>query len=322
MITYEPWLNFIVVCRNMFIAATSYFQRRFEGNEWAQQNFLPMITSLSTITNLSSVFILAKLQSKASYPKRIVSSLLISIICFSLLTLSTSLYKNVGVEKYLAFVLFMDFFSSLATGFSQNGVFAYASGFGRKYTQVAVTGQSVAGVLPCIVRMYSTHPYLLSGDIVHLTVTVEITSVLSVSAKAKAERGSIDHEDNSEAGSMYFLASTLLSVVTLVVFLYYFVVRRHHSWNKISPITPTYDAASEEVEVVETDSVGIWTLFRKLRSLALALATSLAVSMAFPVFTKVCISAIDHPEFSVSGRMIFFHLFSKTVYLQRPSARI
>ena len=143
----------------MFIAATPYFQNRFEGNEWAQRHFLPMITSFASITNLSSVFILAKLQSKASYPKRIVLSLLISTTCFSLLTLSTGLFTNVGAEKYLAFVLLVDLFSSLAVGFSQNGVFAYASGLGRgEYTQAVMTGQSVAGVLPCIARKYSIRP--------------------------------------------------------------------------------------------------------------------------------------------------------------------
>ena len=116
---------------------------------------------------------------------------------------------------------------------------------------------------------------------------VEITSSLSVSAKVKDGRGSIDHEDNLKVGSTYFLTSTVLSLVTLFVFLYYFLVRRRSSWNKISPITPTDNGASEETEGVGAGSVGIWALFCKLQPLALTLAICFAVTMAFPVFTKV-----------------------------------
>ncbi len=139
----------------MFLAATPYFQRRFQGNDWIQVHFLSAIIFISTITNLGSVLVLAKLQSKTAYPRRITYSLIISIISFNFLTLSTVFFKSVSAGVYFAFVLLIVFTASLATGLSQNGVFAYASGFGRReYTQAIMTGQAVAGVLPCIAREY------------------------------------------------------------------------------------------------------------------------------------------------------------------------
>lgn len=140
----------------MFLAAAPYFQRRFQESEWIQVHFLSAIMFLSTVTNLVVMLVLTRLQSHASYPKRISSSLVINIISFVLLTLSTFLFKDIGPEVYFAFVLFTVGAASLATGLSQNGVFAYVSGFGRQeYTQAIMTGQAVAGVLPCVARMNS-----------------------------------------------------------------------------------------------------------------------------------------------------------------------
>lgn len=140
----------------MFLAAAPYFQRRFESNDWIVTHFQSAIISVSSITNLASVLVLAKLQSHASYPKRIVSSLVVNSICFTLLALSTVLFRAVSAGTYFVFLMLMVFASSLATGLSQNGVFAYVSGFGKEeYTQAIMTGQAVAGVLPCIARKTS-----------------------------------------------------------------------------------------------------------------------------------------------------------------------
>jgi equilibrative nucleoside transporter 1/2/3 len=138
----------------MFLAATPYFRARFTGNEWIQTNFLSAILLLSCLTNVSFVFALARLQKNASYPRRISLSLLINIITFALLALSTQVFTHTSPGLYFAFVLATVLSSSWATGLCQNGVFAYASGFGNpKYMQGIMTGQAVAGVLPCIARM-------------------------------------------------------------------------------------------------------------------------------------------------------------------------
>ncbi len=147
------WAELILSYRNMFLAAAPYFQKRFETHEWILTHFQSAIISVSTVTNLGSMLVLTKLQAKASYPKRITLSLVINIASFTLLALSTTFFRDVSPGTYLGFLLTMVFAASLATGFSQNGVFAYVSGFGREeYTQAIMTGQAVAGVLPCIAR--------------------------------------------------------------------------------------------------------------------------------------------------------------------------
>lgn len=120
----------------MFLAAAPYFYLRFRSDKWTATHFQPSILTVSTITNLGSAFILAKLQKGASYSRRVTLSLLINIVIFSLLALSTVFVKDVDVKTYFSFLMFMVFGASLATGINQNGVFAYVSGFGREeYTQ-------------------------------------------------------------------------------------------------------------------------------------------------------------------------------------------
>ena len=140
------------------MAAAPYFQRRFKSDEWILRHFQSAILSVSTVANLGSMLVLTKLQAKASYPKRIASSLLINVVIFTLLAMSTSLFRDGTAGTYFGFLLTMVFAASLAAGLSQNGVFAYVAGFGRgDYTQAIMTGQAVAGVLPCIARTTS-HP--------------------------------------------------------------------------------------------------------------------------------------------------------------------
>lgn len=137
----------------MFLAAGPYFQKRFQSEAWILDHFQSAILSVSTIANLGSMVVLTKLQTAASYPKRIIWALVLNLIVFTLLALSTSLFRDVKAWTYLTFVLSMVFVASLATGLSQNGVFAFVSGFGREeYMQAIMTGQAVAGVLPCIAR--------------------------------------------------------------------------------------------------------------------------------------------------------------------------
>lgn len=146
------------------------------------------------------------------------------------------------------------FIASLAAGFCQNGVFAYVSGFGvGKYTQGIMTGQGVAGVLPCLAQIFS---------------------VLSVSKpQPGAERGS------SKSAFIYFMTSVGVSVLALCAFL--IMVRRHGEGRIITGID-----GAEADERLERKVIGIWVLFKKLRWLAMAVAVCFAITMVFPVFTQ------------------------------------
>ncbi|MCJ1482583.1 hypothetical protein MMC06_002749 [Schaereria dolodes] len=251
---------------NMFLAAAPYFQARFSTSSWILTHFQSAIISVSTITNLGSMILLTRLQRDASYPKRITASLILNIICFTLLALSTTFFRNVSADTYFAFLMLMVFLASLATGLCQNGVFAYVTGFGvRAYTQAIMTGQAIAGVLPCI---------------------AQIVSVLSVPAR-KAEEGA--GQESPKSAFAYFLTATCVSALALVAFFY--LARRHPS----PSITKHVDSSMEEEETdgerpTSRKVVGMLSLFQKLKFLASAVFLTFAITMLFPVFTSEILS--------------------------------
>ena len=244
----------------MFLAAFPYFQYRFSSSPWLLAHFPSAIISVSTVTNLASMGVLTHLQAGASYPSRITSSLVLNILSFTLLALSTVLFRHVSAGVYFGFLMVVVFAASLATGLCQNGVFAYVSGFGvGKYTQAIMTGQAVAGVLPCI---------------------AQIVSVLSV---PEANEGA--GQESPKSAFAYFLTATAVSALALAAFLLV-LVRKHGE--RAGQAKATMDAmdGAEEEERLERKVVGMWTLFGKLRWMAMAIFLCFAITMLFPVFTQ------------------------------------
>jgi equilibrative nucleoside transporter 1/2/3 len=256
---------------NMFLAAGPYFQHRFEGNDWIFRNFQASEVSVSTITNLTSMLILTRLQANASYPKRIISSLFINMAVFTLLAVSTSIRASAG--EYFGFLMVMMFATSLATGLCQNGIFAYVSGFGQpKYTQGIMTGQAIAGVLPCI---------------------AQIVSVLSVDASEGDPKEPPPDEPpsgpppvKSTAALAYFLTATAIAVATLLAFLFLLARNRQPQKTQDNTASDLQDEASDK------KSIPLLVLFRKLFWLASGVFITFGVTMVFPVFTQQIVSVL------------------------------
>lgn len=197
-------------------------------------------------------------QRNASYPQRITVSLFLNIGAFVLLTVSTVSFLSVSPEFYFGFLMIIVFTASLAAGLCQNGVFAYVSGFGEsRYTQGIMTGQAVAGVLPCMAQIFS---------------------VLSVPEPAQsAEQGA--EQESPKSAFIYFMASVGVSLVALCAFL--IMVRRQGEGRIIGGID-----GAEADERLERKVVGLWGLFKKLKWLAMAVAVCFAITMVYPVFTQ------------------------------------
>lgn len=159
----------------------------------------------------------------------------------------------------------MVFTASLATGLCQNGVFAYVSGFGvPMYTQAIMTGHALAGVLPCI---------------------AQIVSVLAIPEPDAPESGAA--ETSPKSAFAYFLTATAVSAVTLVAFLY--LVRSHKAGRSAVETAEGLDNA-QEAEHAERKVVSLWTLFKKLRFLSMAIFLCFAITMFFPIFTQQILS--------------------------------
>lgn len=242
----------------MFLAAAPYFQHRLQSDDWAATHYQPAILSVSTVTNLGTAFIVAKIQEGASYPRRIVLSLLINTIVFTILAFSTILMEDVAARTYFEFLLIMVFGASMATGISQNGVFAYVSGFERgEYTQAIMAGQGVAGVLPSIVQI--------------LTV---------VAATSRHSTDSNAPQGSAKSAFIYFITATVVSSSALLAFLY---LLKQNSGRP--SMLPTEDDGSILSEHVDRKTVGLWDLFKKLHWNSLAVLLVYMITMMAPVYT-------------------------------------
>ncbi|KAI0998926.1 hypothetical protein K3495_g9269 [Podosphaera aphanis] len=253
---------------NMFLAAAPYFQSRFAENRTILARFQPAITSISCVTSLGTMIVLTNLQSKANYPRQIISSLILVMIVFSLLTISTVHLHNVSAEAYFIFTLAMVFCAACATGLFQNGSFAIASGFGRpEYIQAIMTGQGIAGVLPAV------------------------SQILSVLAVPESDALTLS-KDNAKAAFTYFITATGVSIVTLLASLP--LVRKYKKTLRLQ----MYDSFSSlgDAERPGRKVVGLWTLYKKLPWLAASIFLCLGLSMFYPVFTAKIISVIPVEE--------------------------
>ena len=274
----------------MFLAAAPYFAHRFRSNEWLLAHFQSAEVSVSCFMNLASMIALSKLQKNASYPRRIVLSLFIYMICFVLLSISTLFRTSSGV--YFGFLMAVILFASLSTGLIQNGLFAYVTGFGRpEYTQAIMSGQAIAGVLPPL---------------------AQILAVLAVPARgtghgqppAEDEEPS-DPSENPWSAFAYFMAATTVSVVSLLAFFYLLRRRKSNSQTHATidnAVKATANGTSEGSAVngnlatedgeydplnaeSSRESIPLTTLFRKLPFLSLAVFICFGLTMVFPVFT-------------------------------------
>lgn len=252
----------------MFLAAAPYFRHRLQSDDWAAAHYQPAILSVSTLTNLATAFTLAKVQKGASYPRRIVLSLLINITVFTILAFSTILLEDVAVGTYFKFLMVMVFSASLATGINQNGVYAYVSGLGREeYTQAIMAGQGVAGVLPSAVQ------------------------ILTQLAKPGPNSDPDAPQGSTKSAFIYFITATLVSSSALFAFLY--LVKQ--SSGRVSML-PADDDGSILSEHVDRKTVGLWDLFKKLRWNALAVFLVYMITMMAPVYTVMIESVHDDAD--------------------------
>ncbi|KAJ5745199.1 hypothetical protein N7520_010381 [Penicillium odoratum] len=268
---------------NMMLAAAPYFHQRFESNKWTSTHYQSSILSVSTITNLATAYTLARVQKNVSYPWRVTLALLMNCFFFTLLAISTILFTNVSAKGYFAFLMVMVWGASLATGLNQNGVFAYVSSFGREeYTQAIMSGQGVAGVLPCI---------------------VQIISVLAVRRKAEGDHGS--QALSPKSAFIYFITATGVSVLTLLAFLHLLRQRpdlQHKSTEEENETLVGHDHVHDK-------TVSLGELFKKLRYLSIAVFLCFTITMlAFPVYTSNILSVNDPAKSRMFDPSVFIPL--------------
>lgn len=258
----------------MFLAAGVYFQQRFSSNDWTESNFQSSILTVYCLTNFAGSYLLARLQDRDAYSRRIYLSLILNLAVFTLLSFSTVLFTDVSAVTYFVFVMLMCFSTGTATALVQNGLFSYIGGFHQpRYIQGIMTGHSVAGVLPCIVQIISVLT-LHAGD-----------------GDGDDADGAPQLGQSPQSAFTFFITATVVSAIALVLF--------HHLHRKAEALSLRKEI---EIEIEDaagadlTEKVPLKVLFHKLKWLSLAVALDFAITMFLPIYTNVIQSVHSHDD--------------------------
>ncbi|PHH54367.1 Equilibrative nucleoside transporter 1 [Ceratocystis fimbriata CBS 114723] len=295
----EYWL-FVVIGMamlwpwNMFLASAPYFQGRFAGSPWILQNFQSAILTVSTLSNLTSMYILTNIQQTASYPFRMKLAFVIETIVFIVLGLSTMFFVDASPVSYLVFTLLMVTVTALATGLIQNGAFSFCASFGcAEYTQGLMAGQGIAGVLPSIAQvLVSLAAADNGGD----------SNSNSNSSNPIPSDGGMRSSTHAQLTSAFlpFLAAVVVCIGALVSLAP--LIRRHDRIIENRMVDRMADSVHsiEEAERVSRKVISIKGLLVKLFWPAASIFMCFTVAMFFPVFTSKILSVHTASDSSTS----------------------
>lgn len=135
-----------------------------------------------------------------------------------------------------------------------------------------MAGQGVAGVLPALAQVTSV-------------LLFPPTKGNDDDGDAGGKEAASAH-DGKYSAFLYFLTAVTISVIALVALVP--LVRRHNRRVESRLVEQLAESMTsiEEAERAARKVTSLWTLFRKLRWLALGVAVTFAVTMFFPVFTQ------------------------------------
>ncbi|KAK9333887.1 nucleoside transporter-domain-containing protein [Lipomyces starkeyi] len=251
---------------NCFLSAAAYFQERFKSSDFLLENFQSCIMTTSTITATVAMIVLSYQQKHAKYTFRVWLALVMNIINFFILALTSITGGSWAITPYFIYILVSVFFSALATSLSQNGAFAIANLFAPMYTQGIMVGQAVAGVLPSIAQILSV-------------ITVESTR------SSGRDRQTGEGETTSTSSFIYFLTASGITTVSLLFFLKFYRKQR-----AVINLAGTIDRGDNEAHQPTRRHIPLLVLFRKLHYLAFAVFYTFGVTMMFPVFASNILS--------------------------------
>ncbi|KAK0843681.1 hypothetical protein LTR03_008494 [Friedmanniomyces endolithicus] len=256
---------------NMFLAAGPYFQMRFRGDAWIFENFQASEISVSTATNLVAVLVLARLQANASYSGRILVGHQHSRIPGAV-TIHESIpgYRRPRILRH------------------PNGRYVFCE-FGdwavpKWRLRIRVRIWRAA--------LYTRHYDWASGRGSATVYRADLSTPDSIPRHDTFTRDSTiapspaSPEVQPNSAFAYFLTATIVSVITLLAFLYFLTRTGRQSETLQNANNP--EGPSDEPETRKT--VPLLVLLSKLRWPASAVFVTFAITMVSPVFTQRIIS--------------------------------
>ncbi|XP_019850794.1 PREDICTED: equilibrative nucleoside transporter 1-like isoform X2 [Amphimedon queenslandica] len=168
----------------MFITAHEYFVEKFKcsGNyshctSFIEQNFENFFSVASMLPVMLMSLLNIYIQSKVSFRKRMLVSLLMMLALFVLTSALVKVETHNYVDLFFAGTLLTIVFMSVFSGLFQSSTFGYAGILPQKYTAAVMSGQAFAGIFSSLARIIST---VATGGHVELSALLYFLSAVVV----------------------------------------------------------------------------------------------------------------------------------------------
>ncbi|XP_076060771.1 equilibrative nucleoside transporter 1-like isoform X2 [Oratosquilla oratoria] len=157
--TLLPW--------NFFITAESYWQYKFRNvtdDKWDDEDhpktdlqviYTPLQSVLSQLPNFLFLFINALFSHKIPQKVRLMGSLIIMIIFFSLTTAFVEVDTDDWQEGFFIFTMIIIVIMNCSGAVFQGGLFGVVGMFPERYMTAVVSGQALGGVFASVARVIS-----------------------------------------------------------------------------------------------------------------------------------------------------------------------
>jgi len=204
---------------NVFITAVSYFHARLATTAVADtfENTFSFTYTLSNLLFMLAVVMNAR-QSFFNMRGSVVIPQTITALIFAA---STALvYIDVYPNTFFSITVLFVSFTGVSAALVQSGIFGLAGRFPPIYTQAVMAGQGIAGVIVSCTSLVTA----LSTPCITFNETNSTIAPSSSSSSSNNNNGPQPNDSVKSAAFEYFLASTVVVVLTVVAFLYL-------SWN-------------------------------------------------------------------------------------------
>ncbi|RHZ77343.1 hypothetical protein Glove_180g133 [Diversispora epigaea] len=253
---------------NVFITASVFFKSRFRGSPYEDnfENYFSFSFMGSSLISLSHALYTQK---SANLSYRITLSLLVSVINFLLVAISTK-YENLFTPSgYFYFITLMVFISGITSAYMQNGIFGTVSRFPPTHVQAVMSGQGLAGVATAISQIFSA---LASAD------------------------------DLAHGAFIYFISAFIVTLLALI--LYFGLIRLPLYLHYV----PNEKNIVEDTPIINNlNNRLILDTFAKIRTMAFSVAFVFVVTLAvFPSITALIKSVVGDENKSKFQMDYFF----------------
>ena len=153
---------------NFFINADQYFKSKLKNNESDLKLFESAFSICSQIPCGIALIVNLCLTNRVSRNGRVISTLVISTICFIVTTVLVNVDTSSWTDKFFAVTLTSVAIINACSGIFQGTIFGIAGAAGGRYIQGAVVGMSCAGTFASITNIIS----LAVGNDIKLDSTI------------------------------------------------------------------------------------------------------------------------------------------------------